>query len=86
MPQPSQTQLRKNIKTWIVTFIIFLAFSGITAFPVETELVFVMKIYLFCLDFYKAGSLQFTMPLKPQTSNFLTLPMERIGLPLRTWL
>ncbi|RYD78238.1 MAG: hypothetical protein EOP53_11550 [Sphingobacteriales bacterium] len=34
----SETKLRKRIKTWIITFIIFLALSGITAFPVETEL------------------------------------------------
>ncbi|MGZ5282401.1 MAG: hypothetical protein ACXWDO_11210 [Bacteroidia bacterium] len=34
----TEIKLRKTIKTWIITFIIFLALSGITAFPVETEL------------------------------------------------
>lgn len=36
-------QLKTKIKTWILLFIVFLILSGITAFPIETELAFLMK-------------------------------------------
>ena len=36
----AQTQLLKSIRIWILVFIVFLALSGITAFPLETELSF----------------------------------------------
>jgi len=35
--------LRKRIRIWIILFIIGLALSGITAFPIETELAFLSK-------------------------------------------
>lgn len=34
----TETQLKKKIRRWLIFFIIMLALSGITAFPVETEL------------------------------------------------
>ena len=34
------TQLEKRIRIWIILFIVFLLLSGITAFPIETELSF----------------------------------------------
>lgn len=36
-----ETQLRKRIKNLIILFIIGLVLSGVTAFPIETELAFV---------------------------------------------
>jgi hypothetical protein len=39
----NETQLRKRIRIWIILFIIGLALSGITAFPIETELAFLSK-------------------------------------------
>lgn len=36
-------QLKTKIKTWIVLFIVFLILSGVTAFPIETELAFLMN-------------------------------------------
>lgn len=36
----SETQLRKQVKRWIILFIVFLVLSGITAFPLVTELAF----------------------------------------------
>jgi hypothetical protein len=36
----NEEQLKKRIRIWIVLFIIGLALSGITAFPIETELAF----------------------------------------------
>jgi hypothetical protein len=35
-----EKQLKKRIKTWILIFIIGLVLSGVTAFPIETELGF----------------------------------------------
>jgi hypothetical protein len=43
MKPTREEKLRKQIKNLIVLFIIFLALSGITAFPIETELAFVNK-------------------------------------------
>lgn len=43
MVEPNETQLRKRIRNLIILFIIFLALSGITAFPIETELAFVCR-------------------------------------------
>src|ERR1043165_9351553 len=37
----SISQLKKRIRNWIILFIVFLVLSGITAFPVETELSFI---------------------------------------------
>ena len=34
----TEQQLKTRIKRWIVLFIVFLILSGITAFPIETEL------------------------------------------------
>lgn len=39
----TDNQLKSKIRRWIVLFIIFLILSGITAFPVETELSFLIK-------------------------------------------
>jgi hypothetical protein len=36
----NEEQLKKRIRIWVALFIIGLALSGITAFPIETELVF----------------------------------------------
>jgi hypothetical protein len=41
--QYTRNQLQRKIKTWIIIFIVFLVLSGITAFPVETQLAFVMN-------------------------------------------
>ena len=34
----TEPELRKRVKTWVIVFIIGLVLSGITAFPIETEL------------------------------------------------
>ncbi|MDN3579504.1 hypothetical protein [Mucilaginibacter flavus] len=36
----TESQLRKKVKNWIIVFIIGLVLSGVTAFPIETELAF----------------------------------------------
>ncbi|WPU94562.1 hypothetical protein SNE25_03375 [Mucilaginibacter sabulilitoris] len=36
----NEQQLRKRVKTWVIVFIIGLVLSGVTAFPIETELSF----------------------------------------------
>ena len=39
----NNTQIKRRIRTWIVLFIVCLILSGITAFPIETELTFLMN-------------------------------------------
>lgn len=39
----TNSQLKRKIKTWIVLFIVLLILSGITAFPIETELAFLVN-------------------------------------------
>lgn len=34
----TEPELRRRVKTWVIVFIIGLVLSGITAFPIETEL------------------------------------------------
>jgi hypothetical protein len=36
----TEQQLKRRIKRWIIFFIVFLILSGITAFPIESELAF----------------------------------------------
>jgi hypothetical protein len=38
MKTKTEQQLRKTIRAWIILFMVFLILSGITAFPLETEL------------------------------------------------
>lgn len=38
----TEAQLKKNIRTWIILFILLLILSGVTAFPIETELSFLV--------------------------------------------
>jgi hypothetical protein len=40
MKTKTEQQLKKKIRNWIILFIIFLILSGVTAFPIETELEF----------------------------------------------
>ncbi|MCE3279049.1 MAG: hypothetical protein K0S44_1240 [Bacteroidetes bacterium] len=37
----AEQQLKTKIRYWIIFFIVFLILSGITAFPIETELAFI---------------------------------------------
>lgn len=38
MTTKNEQQLRKTIRVWLILFIVFLILSGLTAFPLETEL------------------------------------------------
>ena len=40
MKTTNENQLRRKIRRWIILFIVFLVLSGVTAFPLETELSF----------------------------------------------
>ena len=39
----NEQQLRKRIRTWVLIFIVGLVLSGVTAFPIETELAFLAR-------------------------------------------
>jgi hypothetical protein len=40
MKEQIEKQLKRRIRNWIILFIVFLVLSGVTAFPIEAELVF----------------------------------------------
>jgi hypothetical protein len=40
MKEIIEQQLKNSIRKWIILFIVFLILSGVTAFPIETELAF----------------------------------------------
>ena len=40
--QPTQTQLKNRIKRWLILLMVGLVLSGITAFPIESELALAM--------------------------------------------
>ena len=39
----NEQQLRKRIRTWVLIFTVGLVLSGVTAFPIETELAFMVR-------------------------------------------
>jgi hypothetical protein len=39
----NEQQLRKRIRAWVLIFIVGLVLSGVTAFPIETELAFMVR-------------------------------------------
>lgn len=50
----TEIQLKSKIREWIVLFIVFLVLSGITAFPIETELAFLTDHSSFLPETMKA--------------------------------
>ncbi len=46
-----ESKLRKSIRRWIVIFVVLLILSGLTAFPVETELRWLLDHVTFLPDF-----------------------------------
>jgi hypothetical protein len=53
MKTKTEQQLRKTIRTWLIFFIVFLILSGLTAFPLETELALLVKITVNAPEFVK---------------------------------
>jgi hypothetical protein len=53
METTTEQQLRLKIKRWIITFIVFLILSGITAFPLEWELSILNDLSKNAPDFIK---------------------------------
>lgn len=49
--QHELNRISKRIKTWIILFMVLLILSGITAFPIETQLAFLVQH----LDFFPSG-------------------------------
>ena len=47
----NEQQSRKRIRTWVLVFIVGLVLSGITAFPIETELAFMVRHFSIFPDF-----------------------------------
>jgi hypothetical protein len=53
MKTKTEQQLRKTIRIWLILFIVFLILSGLSAFPLETELALLVKITANAPEFLK---------------------------------
>lgn len=53
MKTKTEQQLRKTIRAWLILFIVFLILSGLTAFPLETELALLVKATVNAPEFLK---------------------------------
>src|SRR5882762_10449583 len=43
MKTPTEKKLKTKIRAWLIFFIVFLIASGLTAFPIEAELLFILN-------------------------------------------
>ena len=66
----TDNQLKRKIKTWILIFIVFLILSGVTAFPIETELSFLVKHYSFLPQVMQKWILSIYNEVKITNTNF----------------
>ena len=53
METPREELLRKNIKRWVAFFMVGLVLSGLTAFPIESQLSIVVKNISWLPIFFK---------------------------------
>ncbi len=70
MKTESEDQLRKYIKNVIILFIIGLAISGITAFPIETELAIVNDNISLFPDYFRNWINQVYLAVKSTNENY----------------
>ncbi len=68
MKTKTAEQLRKTIRVWLILFIVFLILSGLTAFPLETELSLLVHMTADAPEFIKHWLMDVHGALK--TTNF----------------
>jgi hypothetical protein len=66
----TEPELRKKIKTWVVVFIIGLVLSGVTAFPIETELAFFAKHSIVFPEFMQSWITNVYLAVKTTNQNY----------------
>lgn len=65
-----EIKLIRKIKTLIVIFICFLVLSGVTAFPIETEIQFINENSSFLPDFVQSWLSEVYFAVKTTNTNF----------------
>ena len=70
MKTESEAKLRKKIKILIILFIVGLVISGVTAFPIETELAFVNAQTSSFPDYFQNWINQVYLAVKSTNDNF----------------
>lgn len=70
MKTQSEDKLRKQIKNLIILFIVGLVLSGITAFPIETELAFVNDNISSFPDYFQSWINEVYLAVKSTNENF----------------
>jgi hypothetical protein len=66
----TEPELRKKIKTWVIVFIIGLVLSGVTAFPIETELAFLARHSSIFPDFMQGWVTKVYLAVKTTNENY----------------
>lgn len=66
----TEAQLRKKTKTWIIIFIVGLVLSGVTAFPIESELAFLSAHAHIFPDFMAAWLNKIYVAVKTTNENY----------------
>ncbi|MGZ4055733.1 MAG: hypothetical protein ACXVPU_04150 [Bacteroidia bacterium] len=69
----TDNQLKSKIRKWIVLFIVFLILSGVTAFPIETELSFLVNHYSSFPEFMQVWLLKIYNAVKETNTNYMQL-------------
>lgn len=65
-----ERNLRKRIRNLIILFIIVLVLSGVTAFPIETELAIVTSTISFFPDYFQSWINQVYVAVKTTNENY----------------
>jgi hypothetical protein len=73
MKTQTENQLRKKIKRWIILFIVFLILSGVTAFPIETELLWLVNHSSVFPDFMRQWIFKIYNAVKETNTNYVQL-------------
>ncbi len=66
----TEFKLKRKIKTWIFVFIVFLILSGVTAFPIEAELTFLVNHSSCFPDIMQKWLLDIYNEVKATNTNF----------------
>ena len=69
----TELQLRTNIRRWIILFMIFLILSGVTAFPIESELAFLVDHSASFPEFLRIWIYQIYSAVKDTNEQYIQL-------------
>lgn len=70
MKTVTEIKLRKSTKRWTILFIVFLILSGLTAFPIETELTWLVEHSSFLPPFMQDWLMKIYTSVKATNSSY----------------